>query len=364
MEPDYVNDRKRHDDTMSEKLLGPDAVNDVEEQQHSLIVDQAIMSQNASTGERQPNQYRDVWAAFLFVAAQIVLGFISIAYGVPALHYYYGGASSSKQKPISFTGLLLLVICSSLAALLISGLALSILMRFAHQLIQISLFMTLFYACILLVFSITEAYWSAAFAATAFLAISGLYAWSVWHRIPFAAANLQVALTAIEANRGLVLTSYAITLLVNFLFSIVWLLAWLGIYVRSADCSNGEECIGHMNPVVLLAILIMYYWTAEVGKNVLRATTAGVVGTFWFAPHDASTFCSPAVSDSLFRACTFSLGSICLGSLLTASLQVIHHLARSARRHGRGNDFLLCVLECVAGCLERLVSYFNKWAYG
>jgi hypothetical protein len=42
----------------------------------------------------------------------------------------------------------------------------------------------------------------------------------------------------------------------------------------------------------------------------------------WFAPDEASGFCSKAVTDSGMRASTYSLGSICLGSLLTAILQV------------------------------------------
>lgn len=376
MEPDYVNDGRSGVSNMSEKLLGPDGGYDMEEQQqqHSLIVDQVMMSQNAVTGagtgigEKQPNQYRDVWAALLFAAAQIALLCLACIWGIPALNFYYAADSSSSSNnkdddSISFTGVLWLVITSSLAALLVSGLALGVLMRAAHQLIQISLVMTVISNVALVIFFIAQGLWFAVIASLFFLVMAAMYAISVWRRIPFAAANLRVALTAIEANGGLILAAFAVTIAVNGIFSVIWLLAWLGVYVQSADCSNGETCVSHMNPFVSFAFLLTYYWTAQVGKNVLHVTTAGVVGTFWFAPHDASTFCSPAVSDSLWRAGTFSFGSICLGSLLTATLQVLHQLAHAARRHGRGNDFLLCVLECILGFLERLVTYFNKWAY-
>lgn len=54
----------------------------------------------------------------------------------------------------------------------------------------------------------------------------------------------------------------------------------------------------------------------------------------WFAPDEASGFCSKAVTDSGMRASTYSLGSICLGSLLTALLQVSRFgLERKIRGH-------------------------------
>lgn len=367
MEPEYVNDGKRREEMMSQKLLGPDQTFDVDERQHSLIVDQTMMSQHAaSTGEKQPNQYRDVWAAILFAAAQSVLFYFAFAWGIPALRNVYNKDDTSNKsgESISLMGIFWLVFFSGLAALAISGLALALLMRVAHQLIQTSLLITVLSDVVLVIFFVSRGLWLAAVASLFFLVMAAFYAASVWRRIPFAAANLKVALTAIEANGSLVLTAFAVTVTVNFIFGMFWLLAWLGVFMRSADCSSADGvCTSHMNPFVLGSLLIMYYWTAEVGKNLLHVTTAGVVGTFCFAPHDATAFWSPAVMDSLVRAGTFSLGSICLGSLLTACLQVLHQMAHAARDRGRGNDLSLCVIECILGFLERLVAYFNKWAY-
>jgi len=366
MEPDFVTDGRKATLNLHEKLLGDDVV-DVEDGE--VMMDQAMMqasSGNVETGEKQPNQYRDVWAAVLFLAAQSVLGYLAFAWGIPALHYEDDSSSQSSSNndddsSISFTGILLLLLTSSVAALVISGLALAILMRAAHQLIQASLLLTVVSDVVLILFFISQGFWMGAVASLFFLALAAFYAMAVWRRVPFAAANLQTALTAVQSNGGLVVTAYGITTVVN-LFSIIWLLAWLGVYVRSADCSD-QVCTSHMNPFVVASFLLMFYWTSAVGKNVLHVTTAGGVGTWWFAPDEACTFCSPAVNDSLVRASTFSIGSICMGSLLTAILQTLYHMAHSARRAGRGHDFLLCIVECVVGCLERLIAYFNKWAY-
>jgi hypothetical protein len=29
-----------------------------------------------------------------------------------------------------------------------------------------------------------------------------------------------------------------------------------------------------------------------------------------------------------------------------------------------GDQLLLCIAECLIGCIESLMEYFNKWAFG
>lgn len=355
-----------------------------EEQQPHRYVVSASRASSSTGGERQPNRYRDAWAAILFLASHAVLLYLALAWGVPALHYSTdvdgdndgndgndnnNNNDNDNDDSISFTGLLWLLVTSSGAALLLSGIALSVLIKAAHRLVQASLLLTVASNVAVVLYLLAAGYWTGAIGALLLLAMAAWYAVAVWRRVPFAAANLATAVQAVHSNGGLVLTAHCLTLTVA-LMTMVWALAWLGVYVRSADCGNSSsdqggngECVSHMHPLVLTALLLMFYWTAAVGKNVLHVTTAGVVGTWWFAPDEACTFCSPAVNDSLVRACTFSAGSVCLGSLLTAILQVLHHLAHAARRHGRGHEFLLCVLDCILGCLERLTTYFNKFAY-
>ena len=81
-----------------------------------------------------------------------------------------------------------------------------------------------------------------------------------------------------------------------------------------------------------------------------------------FTPRQANSFCSSAVTDSLTRAVTYSFGSICLGSLLTAILQVMVDHLRSLRRQPRCGLFY-CIIAFFLHYLERLLEYFNKWAY-
>jgi hypothetical protein len=61
------------------------------------------------------------------------------------------------------------------------------------------------------------------------------------------------------------------------------------------------------------------------------------------------------------RATTTSFGSICLGSLLVAILQTIRTLLRSLRRES--DNLIACLAECLIGCIENLLQYFNIYAF-
>ena len=79
------------------------------------------------------------------------------------------------------------------------------------------------------------------------------------------------------------------------------------------------------------------------------------------APLEAASCCSKAVTDSYYRAMTYSFGSICLGSLIVAIISAAKEMVRQLRESDDG--FLVCLAECLISCMERLVEYFNEWAF-
>jgi hypothetical protein len=251
----------------------------------------------------------------------------------------------------------------SLAALLATALVLIAFAKFTFVLVPLCLVSTLVANALLTVWFATQAYWTAVVLTCAVSAWSALYAASVWHRIPLASANLATAAEAVMTNNGGVLVmAYVVMGAFVLVYGGVWMLAVIGVYVKTncGDYSCKDD--GGINGLWIAFFVISYYWTAKVAQNILHVTVSGVVGTWWFAPEEASQFWSPAIGDSFSRAVTYSLGSICFGSLLTAVFQVSYHVARSAVRQGRGNSFLLCCMECILGFLERIVEYFNKYA--
>jgi hypothetical protein len=178
-------------------------------------------------------------------------------------------------------------------------------------------------------------------------AISCCYAKFVWVRIPFAAANLKTALTAVRANLGLVIVSY-IFMAIGFGYTILWMTT-ANVYMNTV-------------PASAFFLFLSYYWTQQVLSNTVHTSTAGVIGTWWFQPGDASSFCSPAIGDSIYRSVTYSFGSICFGSLLVAIVQAL----RALNHQLRGQDdakLIVCIIDCILACIEGIIEYLNKWAY-
>lgn len=182
-------------------------------------------------------------------------------------------------------------------------------------------------------------------------AIAVCYACAVWNRIAFAAANLVTALTAVQANSGVIVISFFFTI-VGFAWSIFW----------SVAAGGTMSALGQS---ALFLFLISYYWVHQVLFNTVHVTTTGVVGTWWFSPMEASSCCSNAVGASFIRATTFSFGSICFGSLLVAIVQALRTLLDIARSQEdqEGCNILVCLLQCILGCIEGIIEELNKWAY-
>jgi hypothetical protein len=205
------------------------------------------------------------------------------------------------------------------------------------------------------------------------VAILGCYARTVWNRIPFAAANLRCAVTAIQSNLGITVLA-----LFSSFVSLVWIFIFYNAYagVKDADfmkassgstnyntSSSDQGDLSAIGTLVMLLLGLSFYWTLQVLHNTVRATNAGVIGTFWFAPIEASSFCSNAIKDSLSRSLTYSFGSICFGSLIVAILKVLRDILRRARHNRNVSGVVRLCAECILDFIERMVRYFNKWAF-
>lgn len=135
------------------------------------------------------------------------------------------------------------------------------------------------------------------------------YARTARSRIPYAATNLKCGITILKGNLGLGLV--ALSSMAGLLFyCFVW--TWACFGTMQLDVMNGGQQ-GNWEPssqgkIFLFLFLLSFYWTHQVLKNIVRTTVSGVVGTWWFSPAEAGSFCSAAVSESYVRATTYSLG--------------------------------------------------------
>lgn len=283
-------------------------------------------------------QFRDVFWGILFVAHLVAI-LVLIAVGMSSVDLSAGGG---------YAQILFLVTVTGLTAVVLSTAALSFMMQNTETLVQMALiFSVLSSLAIGVVGFVMGSVLLGCLGLFSFL-VGICYARVVWHRIPFAAANLRTALTAVRANLGVVVLSY-LMLALAFGWTMLWFLG-----VGSSLQAN--------NLAVVFLLFVSYYWVHEVLQNTMQVTTAGVIGTWWFVTEEANSFCSKAVGDSFFRAITYSFGSICLGSFLVALVKAL----RSLEYYTRDNEdfqFLSCIIQCLLGCIESILEEINKWAY-
>lgn len=352
-------------------------------------------------GENQPNEFRDAWAAILFLIQLIATVSVSVVFAPYAAFQRDEGASSStnendfsaqddgfaqqQQDEDSSTSegnsmILLLVISYAIAGATTMGM-LSFMMSHAETLVKVSFFFApVSFAIVAVLFLGAGTDISMYFALWAvFVSLLMVCCWFFYKKhIAFAAANLQSALTALRLNAA----TYGLAFLfsfVSFISTIVWFAAILGVYGKAASegtvpCKDlydddefqfaeGQLCDKNPpNSILIIFLLFGFYWTQQVVQNVLHVTTAGVVGAWWFTPLANPSCCSTTITSSLRRALTYSFGSICFGSLLVAFMQILEYLVRSSRRNGRGS-IVLCIVECILQCLGRVLEYFNSWAF-
>lgn len=128
-------------------------------------------------------------------------------------------------------------------SLLFSSLSLFIMSMCPRFLIKISLLFSLVVSLLVVVFSFMIGnIWAGAFGVI-FFAISVCYACVVWKRIPFAAANLNTGLTAVKGNAGVVALAYVLVTL-SFGFTMLWMVAAVGVYDAEGICSATTNADG------------------------------------------------------------------------------------------------------------------------
>lgn len=266
---------------------------------------------------------------------------------------------SSNVEP-NPNSVLILVILITIVAIIFSTLSLAVIIKFAEPLIKLSVFMNVVIGAVMAIIGLVENRPELIiFGAIVFL-VAGCYAYFIWSRIPYAATNLVTATTSIQANLGVTFFAWA-AIFLSSIWMVYWSFASYSTIYILGDCDMEGNCAKDVNGIIIFLLTLSLYWTQQVIKNVVHVTVAGTVGTWWWAPFEADSFCSDGVRSSHSRALTYSFGSICFGSLVVAIVQAIKSMLEQARESGDGT--LLCIADCIIGCMETILEVFNKWAF-
>jgi hypothetical protein len=315
---------------------------------------------NWERGEVQDGGCRDVIFGVLFYAMVIVIGIVAGTRGFPALK---ASKDTDNEPPHHYEGVLYYLSSTCAVAVGVAGLALLALAHCTANIITASIIFGIVVSLALAINCIFLGNILGVIIGFLGFLLGLCYFCLVQSRIPFATANLQTGVAATKANAGVFLAAYFFVAL-NIAWIFLWTVAFFGIMEGDKHCQDGK-CHIQINGFVIFLFILSIFWVEAVFTNCVHVTVAGVVGTWWFAPDDAKTCCSPAVRGSLVRTLTTSFGSVCFGSLLIALIQALKALVEQLRRESDNGaeDCCLCLLECCLSCVENIAEYFNKYAF-
>jgi len=306
---------------------------------------------NYTRGEPQEKKCRDPIFAVLLVIAVVAVVVVAAVAGSDATEEAMNGTESTGTTDTNYRGFIYVMLISGLCSFGFSAVLLPVMFRLGNILIKATLIVGIVAYFVIAGFMLVAGQVIPGIICLVLAMFYCCYAFCVWSSIPFATANLVTGMTSVRSNCGVTIVAYWLSA-TAIVWTLIWLVALAGVYDENQT-----------NYPILFVFLLAYYFVHQVLKNVIHVTVAGVVGTWWLAPEEAKGCCSSAVKDSFFRSVTSSFGSICFGSFLLAVVQALKTLANIARNNGEDYQILLCLVECILGCIEDIIEYFNKWAF-
>ena len=127
-------------------------------------------------------------------------------------------------------------------------------------------------------------------------------------------------------------------------------------------CSTGAGGCSSAKVIGLLVfITFAMYWISEFLKNMIHVIISGVYGSWYFCSHNPPKNITRGAAR---RSLTYSFGSISLGSLVVAIINMLRQACSIARQQeaNSGNfaaEIALCVLQCLIGILDWAVQFIN-----
>ncbi|XP_071443177.1 choline transporter-like protein 2 isoform X2 [Hetaerina americana] len=142
--------------------------------------------------------------------------------------------------------------------------------------------------------------------------------------------------------------------------------------LKTSDVSCGCQFFAHrtdnyvswLQAFNLFGTLWLLFFISALGEMVL----AGVFGAWYWTWNKAKGLPFFALTESIWRAFRYHVGTLAFGSLLIAicrfiriMLEYIHHKLK--KRDNKFVQCLLCCLRCCFWCLEKFLRFLNRNAY-
>jgi hypothetical protein len=324
---------------------------------------------------------RDVGWAVAFVAQMGCSVAVALSIGIPQIRKAYNSANVDVDAPVAVKTDVIEVWFGSLGGLAFTGMMLSwiwlkVMLAYPATLITFTFYMTLALKGLALLITLYYGMLWPAVGIAVMIAIFLCY-WRAWKsRIPFAAANLEIACLSIKQYYGVVYTAMG-KQIVALVWGAVYLTGVVGLYIKmtkTVDCPTpaGEISTPDTSNMCLetdkdfttyaTALSFSLIWTKVTMMYVVHATAASNVGTWWFTPYQVS-----ATWDGFYRSCTTSLGSLSYAAFIIAAIETVRNMVDRAQRSAKNNRnsammMILCCMQCIMGMIEAWAKFVNRYA--
>ena len=212
-------------------------------------------------GVEQNPACRDVFFLLLFLFHLLGIVYLGNMYGTESMKFHED-FDNDASVTIIYRNVVYVACLSGVFAVSASALALLVMTVLARKIVQIALILTI---------SLSFAWGTIGIGlspkkvvpATGIIALmlSVAYAFIVWDRIPFAAANLNAALSGIRANPGSVVITFFFQA-ISLAYSIYFTYVVLGVY--DAIIMGDLDLTYHWRMTLYVALGVSYYWTFHV----------------------------------------------------------------------------------------------------
>jgi hypothetical protein len=318
-------------------------------------------------GVKQIASCRDMVYALSFIVQLIVVVFLVMSYGPDAFSKFSGKDSMTSfqnQAGIHFAygNVLIITWCCGAIAIVVSVLCFIFMSVYTRLLIPVGLCLSITVPLIWSIIGLVDSPQNFESVIGLFIfAIAVAHCFIVWDKIPVATANLYTSLFAARKSRSILVLAIVVQV-VALTWIILYFLLCIGLYDLFLDNENIPQ---FWKILSYLCLGISFFWTIQTLLNVLQASIAGFIYTWWFAPSLSSSQCLEAVGNSIINSGIFSLGSVCFGSLLVAPINVLFRIADHIRpnREETAIPAFIMAHEYVVSAIDYLHSRYHEFAF-
>ncbi|KAI9144772.1 plasma-membrane choline transporter-domain-containing protein [Paraphysoderma sedebokerense] len=200
-------------------------------------------------------------------------------------------------------------------------------------------------------------------------AISGsaftFYTYLKRHKIESAVKMVQLSCDILTDNQQIFGISFFL-LGVYVGFCTVWVL----VTGRFLSLWGGKSWVSDMGfTVTMIYFVLVFLWTTAIFMNIHRMTIAGIVHHWYFNRHTPGRLNpNERGKESLKRASTLLLGSVCFGSLILSAVQTVQMISYvweknhlTSRNQRRQSASVFCVFSSFLNFLTRIISTINHY---